>query len=231
MVGLQGGGSAREETKVDNDKPSGEIPEELKGFQKDFERAEKKVSGEVDPGMRAVALAALIVLTLLALFLPQTGSVNGWEVLANSGSAIEEGSAPTGRIFVWMVLIFGGLTGMLALLTRRWWLTLITAAGSAVSVFFAVLAVWSRQTISYSLTDAERAAQLVPEGELSGPGIGMYVLGVLMLVLAYNWVRVAWTKTALQLAAESERRNHAAEDEDAEYNQSRLGRPDRPRKN
>ncbi len=204
---------------------SEQIPDDLQHFQKDFDKAEKKVAGEIDPGVRGVGIAVVILLLLASFLLPHTGSVNGWDVLVDDAAAQGEAVAITSQLFVWFTLVFGALTGMLTLLTRRWTLAWITAAGCAVSVFLAVLAIWSRQTPTGAL-DAQQAAL----ADLSGPGAGIIVGLILLVVLTYLWVGVAWSKTSLQLAAEQERRRHAAEDEDAWMHQARLGRPEGPRK-
>lgn len=203
---------------------SDQIPEDLRHFRKDFDKAEKKVAGEIDPGMRSIGIAATILLLLASFLLPHTGSVNGWDVLVGDDAARQEAVAITSKLFVWFALVFGGLTGMLTLLTRRWTLAWVTAAGCALGIFFAVLAIWSRQTPS-GVLDAQDAAL----ADLSGPGAGIIVGLILLVVLTYLWVGVAWSKTSLQLAAEEERRRHAAEDEDAWINQARLGRPEAPR--
>lgn len=199
---------------------SDQIPEDLQHFRKDFEKAEKKVSGEIDPGVRSVVIAVVILLLLGSFLLPHTGNVNAWDVLVSDDVAHGEAVAITSKLFVWFALVFGGALGMLTLLTRRWTLAWVTAAGCAVGIFLGVLAIWSRQTPSGVLS-AEDAAL----ANLSGPGVGVVVGTLLMVVLTYLWVGVAWSKTSLQLAAEEERRRNAAEDEDAWMNQARLGRP------
>lgn len=200
---------------------SEQMPEGLQHFQKDFEKVEKKVSGEIDPGMRSVVIAVAILLLLASFLLPHTGSVNGWDVLASDDASHHEAVAITSKLFVWFALVFGGGTGIVTLVTRRWALAWVSAAGCAVGVFLGVMAIWSRQTPS-GVLDAQDAAL----ANLSGPGAGIFVGLILLIVLTYLWVGVAWSKTSLQLAAEKERRRHAAEDEDAWMKQARLGRPE-----
>ena len=59
-----------------------------------------------------------------------------------------------------------------------------------------MLAVWSRQT--------------APEPH-PGPGIGLIIGWIAVIVLTFHWARVVWSRTAVQLAAEEERRRDAAE--------------------
>jgi hypothetical protein len=81
-------------------------------------------------------------------------------------------------------------------LTRRWTLAWIALAGTAVSIPLGMLAVWSRQTAAAGLP---------------GPGIGLVLAWVTAILLAFHWARVVWTRTALQLAAEAQRRQEASE--------------------
>jgi hypothetical protein len=60
-----------------------------------------------------------------------------------------------------------------------------------------MLAVWSRQTAP---------------GDYPGPGIGLVVAWLAVILLAYHWARVVLTRTALHLAAAENRRRLAAEE-------------------
>lgn len=85
---------------------------------------------------------------------------------------------------------------MLALTTRRWTLAWIALAGTALAGAFGMLAVWSRQTV---------------ESGYTGPGVGLILSWATVLLLAFHWARVVWTRTALQLAAEAQRRAEMAD--------------------
>jgi hypothetical protein len=56
--------------------------------------------------------------------------------------------------------------------------------------------VWSRQT-----TTAGHP----------GPGAGLIIAWIAVILLTFHWGRVVWQRTAVQLAAEEERRRRAAE--------------------
>jgi hypothetical protein len=58
-----------------------------------------------------------------------------------------------------------------------------------------MLAIWSRQTVSAGHP---------------GPGWGLIVAWLTVLVLTYHWARVVWSRTIVQLAAEEQRRRVAA---------------------
>lgn len=164
-------------------------------FKGDIEAAERRVAGEIDPGPRALAIAIAVFVLLLTFVLPHTGGARGWDVLAGNDVAVAAGISLPSRVFIWLTLVFGVGFSMLALLTRRWALAWIALAGSTVASLSGLLAVWSRQT----------APPPHP-----GPGIGLIIAWLTVIVLTYNWARAVWARTALQLAAEEERRKAVA---------------------
>jgi hypothetical protein len=143
-----------------------------------------------------LVIAIAVFVLLLSFVLPHTGDTKGWDVLVGDDAAIRNGIALPSRVFTWLALVFGVGFSMLALLTRRWGLAWVALAGSTVASFTGLLAVWSRQTVL---------------GHHPGPGIGLIVAWLAVIVLAFNWARAVWARTALQLAAEEERRRQAAE--------------------
>jgi hypothetical protein len=164
-------------------------------FRGDIEDAERRVAREIDPGARALVLAIAVFVLLLSFVLPHTGVAKGWDVLAGDDTAIGEGISLPSRVFVWFALVFSVGFSMLALMTRRWAVAWIALAGSTIASFTGLLAVWSRQT----------APPPHP-----GPGIGLIIAWLAVIVLTFHWARVVWARTALQLAAEEERRRAVA---------------------
>ncbi|GJF09859.1 hypothetical protein NGTWS0302_24830 [Mycolicibacterium cyprinidarum] len=168
---------------------------EFDDFKGELEAAERRVAREIDPGARALVIAIFVFVLLVTLVLPHTGGAKGLDVLIGSDAAISNGTALPSRVFTWMALVFGIGFSILALLTRRWALAWIALAGSTVASFLGLLAVWSRQT--------------APE-PYPGPGLGLVLAWLAVILLAYNWARVVLTRTALQLATEEHRRREAA---------------------
>lgn len=165
-------------------------------YKADLEAAERRVAGEIQPGARAFAVAILVFVLLVSLLLPHTGGARGIDVLIGDDKAIGVGIALPSRVFSWLALVFGVGFSMLALLTRRWALAWVALAGSAVASAIGMLAVWSRQTALHGHP---------------GPGIGLILGWITVILLTFHWARVVWTRTAVQLAAEEQRRREAAE--------------------
>lgn len=168
----------------------------LAGLRAEIEAAERRVAGEIDPGARGVVVAVVVFVLLGTFALPHTGNVRGWDVLFNSHGAGAAAIAVTSRIFVWLALVFGVGFSMLALIIRRWTLACIALAGSSVAVVAGLLAIWSRQTVSAGHP---------------GPGVGLYLGWVAVIVLVFHWSRVVVSRTMVHLAAEEHRRRVVAE--------------------
>jgi len=178
---------------------------EFEAYRAELEAAERRVAGEIEPGARALVVAILVFILLVSFILPHTGGARGIDVLMYDEKALSVGIALPSRMFCWLALIFGVGFSMLALLTRRWTLAGIALAGSGVASAIGMLAVWSRQTATHGNP---------------GPGIGLIIAWIAMILLAFHWARVVWTRTALQLSAEAERRQEAAKDQSKTFLES-----------
>ncbi|WP_416562835.1 hypothetical protein [Nocardia testacea] len=176
--------------------------EQFEEFREDLDAVERRIAGEIDPGVRAMVVAGAVFVLLLSLVLPHTGGARGFDVLLGSQAATIEHVGLPSRIFVWFVLIFGIGFSLLALMTRRWVLAWIAVAGSAIGSAFGVFSIWHRQTPGLNNYVG------------SGPGIGLILGTLAIMVLTFHWVKVVWSRTALQLAAEEQRRIAAAREEE-----------------
>ena len=173
--------------------------EEHPGFQalrNEIEAAERRVARGFDPGPRGFVVAILVFVLLGSFILPHTGAVRGWDVLFSSHGAGAAAVALPSRVFAWLTLVFGVGFSMLALVTRRWALAWIALAGSALAGAAGLLAIWSRQTVAAGHP---------------GPGVGLIAGWIIVLALTYQWTRVVWSRTIVQLAAEEQRRRVAAQ--------------------
>jgi hypothetical protein len=151
-----------------------DVPEELAALDKELAGVTRQVERRIDPSPAAALVVAVAMFALLGgLLLPWSGTALGWEVLAGLRPI-----GPLPRLFTFTSLGFGLVVSALALGTRWWGLAWLAAFGCGFSVVHGVWAIWSRQTA-------------VPHGIATGPGIGMILAAVAVLVLAASWVRIA----------------------------------------
>ncbi|MFT3900222.1 MAG: hypothetical protein QM728_08270 [Gordonia sp. (in: high G+C Gram-positive bacteria)] len=188
-------------------------------FEDDLRRAERKVAGEIDPGARAVVVAAAVLVAGVSLALPHVaneffsfrGAVSGFDVLSFDEKAQAAKITITSRVFVYLLLIFGVLFSALALITRRWVLSWIALCGSMVSVVAGTLAWWTRNTPGL---DAQIGSDGKPLPPVQGVGIGLVLGLIAVIVLSFHWARVVWARNALQLSLEAQRRDAALAEEE-----------------
>lgn len=194
---------------------------QLGALRTEIEAAERRVARGIDPGARAFFVSILVFVLLGSFILPHTGDVRGWDVLFESHGAGAAAVALPSRVFAWLALVFGVGFSMLALVTRRWALAWVALTGSGIAGAAGMLAIWSRQTVAAGHP---------------GPGWGLIVAWITVLLLTYHWARVVWSRTIVQLAAEEERRRVAAQqqsitlldDLDNSAGPAASGRPDGP---
>lgn len=188
--------TADKDRRVDRGQDAGDG---LAGYESDLRRAERKVAGEIDPGMRAVVVAVGVLVAMLSMVLPHTGTASGIEVLTFAPDADAERVTITSEVFVYLLAIFGIGVSALALLTRRWLLAWIALCGNAVACVAGMLAWWSRNTPGVGGIEPP-----------SGVGIGLIIGWLAALVLTFHWARVVWARSTYHLALEEERRKEAA---------------------
>lgn len=171
-------------------------------FREELDAVERRIAGEIDPGVRAMVVAGAVFVLLLSLVLPHAGAARGFDVLLGTDVTRLEHIGLPSRIFVWFAVVFGVGFSLLALMTRRWVLAWIAVAGSAIGCAFGVFSIWHRQTPG------------VGNIYSSGPGIGLILGTLAIMVLTFHWIRVVWSRTTLQLEAEEQRRRAAAQSEE-----------------
>lgn len=147
----------------------------------ELDAVERRVSGELDPGARGFVIAVTVLVLVVATVLPHAGSASGWDVLLGSDDARAEAITLTSRLFVGGTVLFGLLASVAAVLLRRWWAAWVATAGCGLTALFGLLAVWARQTV-----------QAGEPG--SGPGAGLVLAWVAVLVLVVQWLRLVWTQ-------------------------------------
>lgn len=139
-------------------------------------RARSGIAREVafGPGvlLAAVAVLVLLVATLLPWVVQPTATASGWDVLRGA-----PGVSVLPRLFATLALLFGALGTALSIATRRWAVVFVTAAGSTVTSVTGLWAVWSQNT-----------------GGNQGPGPGLVLALVTMVVLAFRWATYALSR-------------------------------------
>ena len=178
----------------------------------EIEAAERRIAREIDPGTRGFVVAILIFVLLGSFILPHTGGVRGWDVLFGTHGAGAAALALPSRVFTWLALVFGVGFSMLALMTRRWAVAWVALAGTSIASVAGLLAIWTRQTVAAGHP---------------GPGVGLIVAWITIMLLTFHWARVVWSRTIVQLAAEEQRRRVVAEEQSRTLLES-LQSPDGP---
>ncbi|WP_433787349.1 Rv2732c family membrane protein [Actinomycetospora sp. CA-101289] len=128
----------------------------------------------VDFGPGALVAAVAVLVLLLAAVLPWTGlGASGWEVVLG-----RPGVTGLPRLFGSLAVVFGVVGTAVALLTGRWPAVFVTAAGCAVTSVTGLWAVWSQNTSA---------------GD--GPGAGLFLALLAMIVLAARWAGYAFSRS------------------------------------
>lgn len=174
----------------------------FESYHEDLAAVERKIAGEIDPGYRAMVVAGAVFALLLTLVLPHAGHTRGLDILFSDDTAAADHIGLPSRVFQWFVLIFGIGFSSLALLTRRWTFAWIAVAGTAVGSVFGILSIWHRQTPG------------IGNYRGAGPSFGLILGAIAMIVLTFHWLKVVWSRTAVQLEAEEQRRNAVAAEEE-----------------
>lgn len=169
MFGVLNGPEKDEDAKAREAREVAELAEEI-------DEVERNAARRIEPGTRGFVIAVLVFLLIVAQLLPWVGDAAGWQVLIYG----DDGAIP--RLFAATSTGFGVAVSALTLITRRWWLSWVCAIGSCVALVDGLLAIWSLQS---SAVSGEQG---------SGPGPGMIAAVVLMLLLAINWLRIAWSR-------------------------------------
>lgn len=136
----------------------------------------------IDPGLRAMVVAVVVLVIVIAAILPWEGSVAGWQVLFGQRPVGSDNKADVlPAVFGMGVFTFGLLGSTLALATRRWIVAYVSTLGCGFFTVLGMVSIWSQQTTA--------SHQPGP-----GPGIGLILAVLSMLVLVITWARVVWSR-------------------------------------
>ncbi len=131
------------------------------------------VSRRVDLGPGALVAAVAVLVLLLAAVLTWTGlGASGWQVVLGA-----PGVTGLPRLFGTLAVVFGVLGTAVCLITGRWVAVFVTAAGCAVASVTGLWAIWSQNTAAGA-----------------GPGAGLWLALLAMIVLAVRWASYALSR-------------------------------------
>lgn len=154
------------------EKPQGELAE----LAAEIDEAGDHAARTVELGRRGFTIAVFMFVLLVCQVLPWVGEHSGWQVLAGQGGGIPQLFAATSTAI-------GILASALALVTRRWWLAWVCAAGGWFASVDGLLAIWSQQSSHASGTAG------------GGPGAGLIIAWLATVCLAVNWMRTAFSRS------------------------------------
>ncbi|WP_410647048.1 hypothetical protein [Amycolatopsis sp. cmx-4-54] len=136
----------------------------------------ERAAKTIELGRRGFSIAVLVFVLLVAQLLPWVGEHAGWEVLLGEGGGIPQLFAATSTGV-------GVFVSAVTLVTRRWWLAWVCAAGGWFASVDGMLAIWSQQ--SSNATGAVGG----------GPGFGLIVAWIATVALAIYWMRAAFSRS------------------------------------
>lgn len=154
---------------------SQESDADLAELREEVDAAERHAVRTVEFGRRAMVIAGAVFVLLVGVVLPWIDGAPGWRVLLGDASAVPQ-------LFAATSLGFGVLGSVIALMTRRWVMCWVCAIGGWFASVDGVLAIWSQQSHVGRVDGA------------TGPGIGLIIAAIAMIVLATQWFKMAWSR-------------------------------------
>lgn len=135
----------------------------------------------------------LIVIIAVAQLLPHSEGVRGFDVLFWTEAAQQQETSVPSRVFVILASVGSILFGALTIMTQRWWAAGIAWGATCIAGVYGVLAIWLRQDGRGPDPDFEN---------FGGPGIGLYLSVICVVMLAVSLGSLLWSKSPQQLEAE-----------------------------
>lgn len=153
---------------------------ELAGLRAQVDQVETGLMSRIDPGGFALVISVGVLVLAICALLPWVNGVSGWQVLADQGAG--QGKVDIlPRLFALGVFVFGFLCSALALGFRRWSIAWLATLGCGLFTVLGLVSIWSQQT-----TTSHQAGP--------GPGAGLVLSALVMIVLVVAWARVVWSR-------------------------------------
>ncbi|AIT61297.1 Rv2732c family membrane protein [Corynebacterium doosanense] len=162
--------------------------------------AEKHAARRMSLDGQQWTLIAAVIIWLAYLVLPHAGGVSGFEVTFARPAAAEAGIKITEYVYAILIGLGIGVLTTLTLITRRAVFGLTAWMLVTVGLFYAVFALWLRQTRSSA-----------DDGVNMGVGMYLSILGVLLAVVAYSMVALRRDPEQSHIAEERARREELDE--------------------
>lgn len=140
-------------------------------------------------GRPYLASAVLIVVLAVMLVLPHSAGVRGFDVLFFTDVAREQQTSLPSHIFVLLYSVGTIFFGAVMILSQKWWAAGIAWSATCVAVVYGALAIWLRQS--------GRGADPDFQG-FGGPGIGLYLSEIVLVLLIGTLAGVLWARTPEQ---------------------------------
>ncbi|MET8760478.1 hypothetical protein [Lentzea sp. NPDC004782] len=142
-------------------------------LRKEIDAVEQRAARRIDPGTGALTISIAVLALLISLMLPWVGHDTGLNVV------LGESTSFVPRLFSFFALGVGVLGSGVTLAVRRWGLAWVCALGLFAGTVTGVLSIWTQQT-----TTSNKAIG-------PGPGIGLIIAVIAVIVLLAKWVRIA----------------------------------------
>lgn len=142
-------------------------------LRKEIDSVEQQAAKRIDPGTGALTIAIAVLALLVSLVLPWIGDTTGLGVVLGEA----QGVLP--RLFAFVALGVGVVGSGVTLAVRRWGLAWVCALGLFAGSVIGVLSIWTQQTTASNKTVGP------------GPGYGLTIAVVAVVVLLVKWVRIA----------------------------------------
>lgn len=142
-------------------------------LRKEIDAVEHEAARRIDPGTGALTISIAVLALLVSLILPWIGDHTGLQVL------LGESTTFVPRLFSFLALGVGVAGSGITLAVRRWGLAWVCALGLFAGSVTGVLSIWTQQTTTSNKTIGP------------GPGIGLIIAVIAVVVLLVKWVRIA----------------------------------------
>jgi hypothetical protein len=154
---------------------------DMAGLRAQIDQVETGLMRRIDPGVRAMVVAVCVLVLVICAILPWVGGAPGWQVLFDQGTGGDGKIDIVPRVFAIGVFVFGFLGSALSLGMRRWSVAWVTTFGTGLFTVIGLVSIWSQQTTTSHLAGP-------------GPGAGLIVSVITMLVLVITWARIVWSR-------------------------------------